>query len=62
MRNIFKWEKHLFIMKIEFDDFEVFNVECQKLDNFNFSNKISFIKIDVEGHETEGDKRIRKKL
>ena len=23
------------------------------LDNFNFSNKISFIKIDVEGHETE---------
>jgi FkbM family methyltransferase len=36
-----------------FDDFEVFNVECQKLDNFNFSNKISFIKIDVEGHETE---------
>lgn len=37
----------------KFDDFEVFNVECQKLDNFNFSNKISFIKIDVEGHETE---------
>ena len=36
-----------------FDDFEVFNVECQKLDNFNFSNKISFIKIDVEGHEME---------
>ena len=37
----------------KFDDFEVFNVECQKLDNFNFSNKISFIKIDVEGHEME---------
>jgi len=31
----------------------VFNVECQKLDNFNFSNKISFIKIVVEGHEME---------
>ena len=36
-----------------FNDFELFDVECQKLDNFNFTNKISFIKIDVEGHEME---------
>ena len=33
---------------------------CKKLDEFNFKNKISFIKIDVEGHEIEvvnGSKR-----
>lgn len=35
------------------DEFESFDVQTKKLDNFNFSNKISFIKIDVEGHETE---------
>ena len=39
--------------KNKFNDFELFNVESQKLDNFNFTNKISFIKIDVEGHEME---------
>ena len=37
----------------KFKDFERFNVESQKLDNFNFANRISFIKIDVEGHEME---------
>ena len=31
--------------------FDKFNVKTNKLDNFKFSNKISFIKIDVEGHE-----------
>jgi FkbM family methyltransferase len=35
------------------DKFESFNVESKQLDSFNFTNKISFIKIDVEGHETE---------
>ena len=37
----------------KFNDFEVFDVESQKLDNLNFTNKISFIKIDVEGHEVQ---------
>ena len=37
----------------EVKNFKSFNVETKKLDNFNFFNKISFIKIDVEGHETE---------
>ena len=39
--------------KNKFTDFELFNVESRKLDNLNFTNKISFIKIDVEGHEME---------
>ena len=30
-----------------------YDVVTKKLDNFNFTNKISFIKIDVEGHEIE---------
>ncbi len=33
------------------DDVENFKVISKKLDDFSFSNKISFIKIDVEGHE-----------
>ena len=37
----------------EVKNFKSFNVETKKLDDFNFLNKISFIKIDVEGHETE---------
>ena len=35
------------------DEFEVFKVQTKKLDELNFNKKISFIKIDVEGHETE---------
>ena len=34
-----------------FDKFDKFDVKTIKLDDFKFSNKISFIKIDVEGHE-----------
>ena len=33
------------------EDIETFEVTSKKLDSFTFSNKISFIKIDVEGHE-----------
>ena len=32
-------------------DTETFEIKSKKLDNFTFSNRISFIKIDVEGHE-----------
>ena len=32
-------------------DIETFEIKSTKLDNFTFSNRISFIKIDVEGHE-----------
>jgi FkbM family methyltransferase len=39
--------------KNKIDEFESFDIQCKKLDNFNFSNQISFIKIDVEGHEKE---------
>ena len=39
--------------KNDIDEFESFDIESKKLDSFNFTNKISFIKIDVEGHETE---------
>ena len=35
------------------DEFESFDIQTKKLDDFNFTNKISFIKIDVEGHEIE---------
>ena len=34
-----------------FNKFDKFDVKTVKLDNFKFSNKISFMKIDVEGHE-----------
>ena len=35
------------------NEFESFEIKSKQLDSFNFTNKISFIKIDVEGHETE---------
>ena len=34
-----------------FKNFDKFEVKTIKLDDFDFSNKISIIKIDVEGHE-----------
>jgi len=34
-------------------NYKSYNIETKKLDDFKFSKKISFIKIDVEGHETE---------
>ena len=37
----------------EIKNFKSFNVETKKLDDFNFLNKISFVKIDVAGHEAE---------
>ena len=39
--------------KNEFNEFKTFSVNVKKLDNFQFENPISFIKIDVEGHEIE---------
>ena len=39
--------------KNEMNEFELFDIKRKKLDDFSFSNKISFIKIDVEGHESE---------
>jgi FkbM family methyltransferase len=39
--------------KNEFNEFRTFSVNVKKLDNFQFENPISFIKIDVEGHELE---------
>ncbi len=37
----------------EFSNYEKFQVNTKKIDQFDFQNKISFIKIDVEGHERE---------
>ena len=34
-----------------FDNFDEFSIKTMKLDDIKFSNKVSFIKIDVEGHE-----------
>ena len=39
--------------KNKFDNFKEVIVKKKKLDNFKISNKIGFIKIDVEGHEIE---------
>ena len=39
--------------KNEFNEFKTFSVNVKKLDTFQFENPISFIKIDVEGHEVE---------
>ena len=39
--------------KNEFSEFKTFNVNVKKLDFVQFENPISFIKIDVEGHEIE---------
>ena len=36
-----------------FQNFEKFKIKTKKLDEINFKNQISFIKIDVEGHEKE---------
>ena len=47
-----------------FQDYEKFKATSKKIDDFNFDNEISFIKIDVEGHEIEvieGGKLIIKK-
>ena len=49
----------------KFENFENFKVECKILDEFKFDNSISFIKIDVEGHEISvlnGAKNIIKKF
>ncbi len=35
------------------DNFEIFKINSKKIDEFDFKNEISFIKIDVEGHELE---------
>ena len=39
--------------KNEFNEFKTLSVNVKKLDDFQFENPISFIKIDVEGHEVE---------
>ena len=39
--------------KNEFQDYENFKINSKRIDDINFKNKISFIKIDVEGHEIE---------
>ena len=36
-----------------FQNFEKFEINTKKLDEIDFQNQISFIKIDVEGHEKE---------
>lgn len=39
--------------KNNFGDYENFKINSKRIDEFNFDNEISFIKIDVEGHELE---------
>ncbi len=39
--------------KNEIKNCENFQIKSKKIDDFNFDNEISFIKIDVEGHELE---------
>lgn len=39
--------------KNNFENYENFEIQTKKIDELNFDNKISFIKIDVEGHELE---------
>ena len=36
-----------------FENYENFEIQTKKIAELNFDNKISFIKIDVEGHELE---------
>ena len=51
--------------KNTFENFDKFEIYCKKLDEFYFKNKISFIKIDVEGHEIQvidGAKNLIKKF
>ena len=45
-------------------EFDTFDTKTSQLDNFNFKEKIGFIKIDVEGHEfsiLKGSERLLKK-
>ena len=45
-------------------NFDTFDTKTLRLDNFNFKEKIGFIKIDVEGHELsvlEGGEKLLKK-
>jgi len=47
------------------ENFDEFEINCKKLDEFYFNNKISFIKVDVEGHEIQvidGAKNLIKKF
>tara|TARA_Y100000996_G_C22540053_1_gene649690 strand:+ start:783 stop:1535 length:753 start_codon:yes stop_codon:yes gene_type:complete len=37
----------------KFDEFETYKVNSKKMDDITFDNEISFMKVDVEGHETE---------
>ena len=37
--------------KNTFENYDQFKITTKKLDEFDFKNRISFIKIDVEGHE-----------
>tara|TARA_A100000164_G_C21920957_1_gene780645 strand:- start:1265 stop:2017 length:753 start_codon:yes stop_codon:yes gene_type:complete len=39
--------------KNTFENFDKFEIKCMRLDDLKLTNKISFIKIDVEGHEIE---------
>ena len=45
-----------------FENFKKFKVYTKMLDDFNFNNHISFIKIDVEGHELEVLKGAKKTI
>ena len=48
-----------------FENFDTFEIKCKKLDDFDLARRISFIKIDVEGHEIEvlnGCKELIKKF
>lgn len=48
-----------------FQNFDEFEINCKRLDEFHFENKVSFIKIDVEGHELQvinGAKNLIKKF
>ena len=38
---------------LKFNEFRIFEVNVKKLDDLKLENPISFIKIDVEGHEIE---------
>ncbi len=37
----------------KFQDYETFKINSRRIDDFKFDNKISLMKIDVEGHEIE---------
>ena len=51
--------------KNRFEKYDTFEINSKKLDEFNFKKRVSFIKIDVEGHEIEvleGSKELIKKF